>query len=651
MSEMIAGVVRAFDSLYYNIGTELNMAIIAAIMLVIMSIMQPKKTAYYVYLTTGVFCGMLVAICNVIIGFIAQYPYKDMNIIFYVAMIFTTFMYYSCLTNMVMYVVFLLPDARGHLRKGEIIGRICSLIVTTITSVAYVIVGVNHNKYGIVILEPYIKALVDMTGLLLVGLAIFMWKYRRKLAKQITVGISAFLPFYLIFVVMQRLQTRALFLSILAVLPLFCLYVFFHSNPFDEILGCQNTYSMEVKFNQNMRERKQFYFGMLRIPSLIHDAVSIEDSADVKMIIGILRAFEQKYNNLHMYRRTAGEFYIIFDKEYSDESYRDAEDIERIIRKKMMQVNALEKYQFVIFEVNHNIKSLNMMTDITNKAVDKYLSQTGDCEKILRHYEYDELIDGYYLAELFEKLRDGNVYDNDNVVCYAQPIYEVKTNKFKTAEALMRFYVDGQLIAPDFFIPIAEANHCIHFLTICMFHKVCAAIVELMKTSEFDAISVNVSVQEFSEANVAEEFLYIIDHYGVPKEKIRIELTESALANDNDYLKHNMMQLSNAGIKFYLDDFGTGYSSLERITELPFSVVKLDKSLLYSAINNEKTDKLVSGLVPLLKDDGFVALVEGVENERQHDYSVNIGFDYIQGFYWAKPLPIDELKNYFSPKE
>ena len=184
-----------------------------------------------------------------------------------------------------------------------------------------------------------------------------------------------------------------------------------------------------------------------------------------------------------------------------------------------------------------------------------------------------------------------------------------------------------------------------------MFHKVCAAIVELMKTSEFDAISVNVSVQELSEANVAEEFLYIIDHYGVPKDKIRIELTESALANDNDYLKHNMMQLSNAGIKFYLDDFGTGYSSLERITELPFSVVKLDKSLLYSAINNEKTDKLVSGLVPLLKDDGFVALVEGVENEHQHDYSVNIGFDYIQGFHWAKPLPIDELKNYFSPKE
>lgn len=64
---------------------------------------------------------------------------------------------------------------------------------------------------------------------------------------------------------------------------------------------------------------------------------------------------------------------------------------------------------------------------------------------------------------------------------------------------------------------------------------------------------------------------------------------------------------------------------------------------MYSAIHNEKTDRLVSGLVPLLKGNGFVALVEGVENMDQHEYSVNVGFDYIHGFQWAKPMPIDEL--------
>lgn len=651
MSNVITGILNALNSLYYNIGAELNMIIITTTMLVVMKNAHSKKTAYYSYVTSGIFCGMLTAICNVVLGFIAQYPYEDMNYIFYIAMIAATFLYFTCITNMVLYIIFLLPDARGYLYKGEIIGRLISIVFTALAGILYVLIGIKHNAYGIVVLDSYIKAQVDTTVLAMIFVFVFMHKYRRKLAKQIRIGITVFAPFYLVFVVMQRLQLRALCLSILASLPMFCLYLFFHSNPFDEILGCQNTYSLEVKFNQNMKEHKQFYFGMLRIPSLIHDAVIDEDSANAKMIIRILRTFEQQYSNLFVYRRTTGEFYLIFEKDYSPGSYMDAEDIARIIRKKMLQVSTVEKYQFVMFEVNDHIKSINMMTDIVSKAVDKYSSQVGDCDKILRYDEYNELIEGYYLAELFEKLRDNSSYDNENVVCYAQPIYEVHSKKFKTAEALMRLYVDGELISPDFFIPIAEANHCIHFLTICMLHKVCKAIVRLMETSEFDAISVNVSVQELSEANVAEEFLYIIDAYNVPKDKIRIELTESALANDNDYLKQNMIHLSDAGIKFYLDDFGTGYSSLERITELPFSVVKLDKSLLYSAINNKKTDKLVSGLVPLLKDDGFVALVEGVEDMDQHKYSVDVGFDYIQGFQWAKPMPIDELKNYFSPKE
>jgi len=651
MSGLIANVINAFDGLYYNVSTELNLAIITVVMLVIMKNMHPKKTAYYTYLVTGICAGVLVGVCDIILAFISQYPDNDMDAMFYIAMTFTSFMYYTCMCNMLMYIVFLLPDARKKLLRGEFIGRTISIVLTVLTGILYILVGIRRNYLGIVDLSLYMRTLVCVTAAAIAFMVVFLRKYKKKLSRQISVGILSFLPFYMIFAVMQWFQTKAMFLSILAALPLFCLYVFFHSNPFDEILGCQNTYSLEVKFNQNMKDKKQFYFGMIRIPSLVHDAVSTEDSDDVKVIIRILRTFEQKYKKLHMYRRTVGEFYLIFDEKYSEHSYEEAQDISKIIRKKMIQVNALEKYVFVMFEVNENIKSLNMMTDIVNKAVEKYSTQTGDCDRIFRENEYDELIDGYYLSELFEHLRDGNIYDNENVVCYAQPIYEVKSGQFKTAEALMRLYVDGELIPPDFFIPIAEANHCIHFLTICMLHKVCNAIVELMKTSEFDAISVNVSVQELSEANVAAEFLYIIDHYGVPKDKIRIELTESALANDNDNLKHNMSQLSNAGIKFYLDDFGTGYSSLERITELPFSVVKLDKSLLYSALNNAKTDRLVSGLVPLLKDDGFVALVEGVEDMNQHAYSVDIGFDYIQGFQWAKPLPIERLKEYFEKKK
>ena len=212
----------------------------------------------------------------------------------------------------------------------------------------------------------------------------------------------------------------------------------------------------------------------------------------------------------------------------------------------------------------------------------------------------------------------------------------------------MRLSVNGDMISPNVFVPIAEGNNCIHFLTICMFHKVCTAIKQLMKEVQFDAISINVSVQEFGEPDAADEFLDIIRSYEVPMDKIRIELTESALAIDNDMLAANMQKMADNGIKFYLDDFGTGYSSLERLTELPFSVVKFDKSLLYSALKNKKTDRLINGIVPIIKIDNLSALVEGVEDDDQYEYSVGTGFEYVQGYKWAKPVPIMELKGYFN---
>ena len=86
-----------------------------------------------------------------------------------------------------------------------------------------------------------------------------------------------------------------------------------------------------------------------------------------------------------------------------------------------------------------------------------------------------------------------------------------------------------------------------------------------------------------------------------------------------------------------------------RCTELPFSVVKFDKSLLYSALKNKKTDRLINGIVPIIKTDNLSALVEGVEDDDQYEYSVGTGFEYVQGYKWAKPVPIMELKGYFNP--
>lgn len=646
--ETITQMAKMWDNMYYHVQTEANCFIIIMILFGLMYCMKPRKTPYYVYLPTGIFCASLIAFMDIAIAVMAQNMKNDGAWIVTLAMMVSTFLYYVCLTNMCLYVVSLLPNRRMNIRRLEIIGR---LIMWAGIIPAWIMIfmhGGERNEHGVISIKYYIEAVTNASLIVAAFVLVFLLKHRHEIARIVYRGVLSFLPFDVLFLIIQHYQQRTLFVSMMAMLPLFGFYMFFHSNPFDEIMGCQNTYAMEIRFNQNVKDKKPFYFGMLRIPSLVHKSFSADESDNVKSLIEIIRQMETQHKDMHIFRRSAGEFYLIYETENAIDARKDMHDIGHMLTDKLDGIFIDEKIVMIGIEYNDKIRNINMMMDIVQQAVHKYSDQFGSCRVLLKSDKYSELIEAYYLAELLEDLRDERKYDNENVVCYAQPIYEVNSKQFRTAEALMRLVVNGTMISPTVFVPIAEANNCIHFLTICMFHKVCMAIKQLMPVVQFDAISINVSVQEFGESDAADEFLNIIRSYDVPMDKIRIELTESALATDNDMLAANMQRMADEGIKFYLDDFGTGYSSLERLTELPFSVVKFDKSLLYSALKNKKTDRLINGIVPIIKVDNLSALVEGVEDDDQYEYSVGTGFEYVQGYKWAKPVPIMELKGYFN---
>lgn len=647
---MTAQIITLWDSLYYHIGTEVNCLIIILVLFGIMHYMKPRKTPYYIYIHTGVFCAALIGVLDIFMAVSAQNMNDHGAWVVTSAMCVATALYFVCLTNMCLYVVFLLPRCRVHVFKIDVAGRVIMTLTAVPIFITYGLSSGICNDHGVLSLEQYITAVTGITFAALLFILVFVLINRKSMAKIVRQCILFFLPLDTLFLLIQHYQMRTLFVSAVATLPLFGMYMFFHSNPFDEIIGCQNTYSMEVRFNENQKDKTPFYFGMLRIPSLLHKNFISDESDDMKFLVDLVRELETKYKNMYVYRRSVGEFYMIYEYSEQTQAYQNMNQIGHLLHKRMQQLNANEKFIMIGIEYNASIRNISMMMDIMQQAVVKYSNRFGFCRVLLKQDMYQDLIDAYYMAELLEKMRDEKKYENDNVICFAQPIYEVESGGFKTAEALMRLKIGDELIAPGVFVLIAEANSCIHFLTVCMFHHVCQAICELDKNYDFDAISINVSVQEFSEDDVAEEFLGIIEQYHVPTSKIRLELTESALVTDSNMLAKNMKTMANAGIQFYLDDFGTGYSSLERLTELPFSVVKFDKSLLYSALKNSKTDRLINGIVPIIQGDNFKALVEGVEDNEQYDYSIKTGFEYIQGYKWARPVPILELSEYFKTK-
>ena len=168
------------------------------------------------------------------------------------------------------------------------------------------------------------------------------------------------------------------------------------------------------------------------------------------------------------------------------------------------------------------------------------------------------------------------------------------------------------------------------------FEKICKFISE--NKGVVNAVSVNFSVYQISSPNIVDKVLNTIEKFGLSPSNIIIEITESVFIENFELINSNIEKLANAGIKFYLDDFGTGYSNLTTVIALPFSTVKMDRSLVLTMEESNRNYKLVKNLISTFKDANLEVLVEGVETQEQNYLVKNAGADYVQGYLYSKPL-------------
>lgn len=235
---------------------------------------------------------------------------------------------------------------------------------------------------------------------------------------------------------------------------------------------------------------------------------------------------------------------------------------------------------------------------------------------------------------------------------YYQPIYSVKSGEFLYAESLMRIPKSPiGPIYPSEFIPIAEETGLIVDITYIMLDKVCKFINRLIETGiEVGAVHVNFSGIQFSRPDLADRVLEIVQKNETPMPALEIEFTESTLAESTQVVTDFALQMLERGIKMGLDDFGTGYSNIATVIHIPFGTVKLDKSLVYAAMNSQKSALAIRNLTRTFKALGMKVIAEGVENEEQKNMVVEFGADQIQGFYYARPMPEDETVEFMLQK-
>ncbi|MGY3725412.1 EAL domain, c-di-GMP-specific phosphodiesterase class I (or its enzymatically inactive variant) [Granulicatella balaenopterae] len=244
--------------------------------------------------------------------------------------------------------------------------------------------------------------------------------------------------------------------------------------------------------------------------------------------------------------------------------------------------------------------------------------------------------------------------DQHNIEIYIQPIYNPSTKKIEGGEILTRIN-DEQLglIMPNDFISLAEKNGSIFELSLLIFEETCHYLSQNdLESQGIKFINVNCSPVQFQNINLVTELKGISDKYGVFFSIFDFEVTESNMNSEN-LLKNHIAKMKEYHATASLDDFGTGGSDIFRLTSYDFTLAKLDKSLVWKYFDR-KTNILVD-IISMFKNENLQIVAEGVETKEMADELAILGCDYLQGYFFSKPLPAEEfldfVKNYHQKQE
>lgn len=228
----------------------------------------------------------------------------------------------------------------------------------------------------------------------------------------------------------------------------------------------------------------------------------------------------------------------------------------------------------------------------------------------------------------------------ESFLVYYQPIYSYADKKFKSAEALLRLRGENTgCINPEEMVILAEKNGYIDEIGRIVFDKVCRFISENdLKSKGIEYIEVNLSPIQCNREDIVEEFVQIMNKYNVDPNQINLEITETA---DSGYLhnvKENIRRFDELGVKFSIDDFGSGFASLNYLIKYPVSIIKIDKEILWNAMENDEAMVVLTNSIQLAKELKKEVVVEGVETFEMLKLLNKLECDFQQGYFYSKPI-------------
>ena len=352
--------------------------------------------------------------------------------------------------------------------------------------------------------------------------------------------------------------------------------------------------------------------------------------------------FEMNKNNLT----------ILVDK---NEKKIDIDKYTKNIEERFKQFWKIGKSKFVL---KTHCDFLEYPQDLTScKTESDIISFIEDCHKFTKSDSYVKRVD----KELVEnRNRNSTILqiietaiEKDGIDVFFQPIYNIKEKKFTNAEALVRLKDKETIgfISPEEFIPIVEKNGMIITLSNIIFEKVFVFLSkENVCKKGINHIEINLSGVQSIDSDLPNQRGQLLQRNGIEPSAINLEITESIAILSASMLKKNMNELKEIGFTFSMDDFGTGYSNLAQMVKVDYEYIKIDKSLLWPCFDENNKDRvkatlLLENIITMILNLGKEIIAEGVETKEQFDFLKKHGVNFIQGYYFSKPLcMVDYIK-------